>query len=187
MTRTATISKQQLLDAAFSIATEEGLAHLNIRKIAERCNVSVGSLYNYFPTKGDLIADVVARFWRQAVPADIMRTHPGESFIDFYERISEDMRAVFAEFQENWLAQLATIDKSNLKAGMELEQEYFEHIQRGMLAVLEADEGIDKSAFDDEFTPEQVCAFAWGSLIMSLRKPDMTHTLAVILRRVLYK
>lgn len=186
MSRAATISKQQILDAAFEIATGEGLAALNIRSAAERCNVSVGSIYNYYPTKGQLIADVVARFWRQAVPADIMRALPGESFIDFYVRIAGELRGVFTEFEENWLVQLATIDKKNLKAGTELEREYFEHIQRGMLAVLEADGSIDRTVFGEDLTPEQVCSLAWGSIMMSLRNPALTSTMAALLRRTLY-
>ncbi len=186
MSRAATITKQQILDAAFDLATTEGLAALNIRSAAERCNVSVGSIYNYYPTKGMLIADVVAKFWMQAVPADIMRAHPGETFLEFYVRIARSLRDVFAEFEENWLVQLASIDKRSLQAGTELEQAYFQHIQNGMLTVLEADGSINHEAFGPDMTREQLCSLAWGSIMMSLRNPALVDTFAALMRRALY-
>lgn len=186
MSRSATITKQQILDAAFEIATGEGLAALNIRSAAERCNVSVGSIYNYYHTKGQLIADVVARFWRQAIPADLMRAHPGETYLDFYIRIAADLRGVFEEFEENWLVQLVAIDKCSLQASTQLEQEYFQHIQKGMLEVLEADTTVDRSIFGADLQPEQLCSLSWGSIMMSLRNPELAETFAAVLRRTLY-
>ena len=54
------ISKQQILDAAFALASESGLAGLSIRDVARACNVAVGTVYNSYPTKNDLVNDVVA-------------------------------------------------------------------------------------------------------------------------------
>ena len=47
------ISKQQILDTAFAIASESGLSGLSIREVARACNVAVGTVYNSYPTKYD--------------------------------------------------------------------------------------------------------------------------------------
>ena len=48
-------SRQELIDAAMEISRTEGVHKVNIRNIAKKCSISVGVLYNYFPTKTDLI------------------------------------------------------------------------------------------------------------------------------------
>lgn len=60
------ISKEQILDAAYEIATAKGLGALSIRAVAAACGVAVGTVYNSYPTKSDLVNDVVGRFWQRA-------------------------------------------------------------------------------------------------------------------------
>ena len=40
------ISKEQILDAAYEIATTKGLGALSIRAVAAACGVAVGTVYN---------------------------------------------------------------------------------------------------------------------------------------------
>ena len=46
--------KNQILEQARTILEKEGCAKLNIRQIAKLSGISVGTVYNYFPTK-DLV------------------------------------------------------------------------------------------------------------------------------------
>jgi AcrR family transcriptional regulator len=50
-----------LLTAAAHILAEDGLAAASTNRIAERAGVSVGSLYQYFPTKEALVAALIER------------------------------------------------------------------------------------------------------------------------------
>ena len=59
-------SKEELVAAALEIAREEGVHKVSIRNIAHKCSISVGVLYNYFPTKADLIFAVVSHFWEMS-------------------------------------------------------------------------------------------------------------------------
>ena len=58
MNKTAT-SRQALLEAAREIARRDGLEHISIRRTAAMCGVSVGTVYNYYPAKSDLILAVI--------------------------------------------------------------------------------------------------------------------------------
>lgn len=107
----AIIDKQHILDAAFSLACDEGLEHVNMRSVANACGVSVGSLYNYFPTKADLVSEVVALYWHDAIPAKAMIALDGEGFVDFCRRLSNELHEAVTDFQETWLVQLAALDK----------------------------------------------------------------------------
>lgn len=50
-----------ILQAATRILEDEGLAALNTNHIAERAGVSVGSLYQYFPTKEAILTEIIRR------------------------------------------------------------------------------------------------------------------------------
>ena len=52
---TVVTSREQILGAAKEIAALEGVAQISIRGVAKACGVSVGSIYNYFPTKSELV------------------------------------------------------------------------------------------------------------------------------------
>ena len=44
-------SKEELLDTARQIVFQEGIDQLSIRALAKKLNISVGAVYNYFPSK----------------------------------------------------------------------------------------------------------------------------------------
>lgn len=60
---TVVTSKEQILKASRELIRREGWSAVNIRSVAAGCGVSVGSIYNYFDSKADLIGAVVESVW----------------------------------------------------------------------------------------------------------------------------
>ena len=58
---TVITSKEAILETSRKLIQENGWAAVNIRSVAQACNISVGSVYNYFDSKSDLIAATVER------------------------------------------------------------------------------------------------------------------------------
>lgn len=48
-------TKQQLF--------EEGYANISLRKIAKNCHIAVGTIYNYFPDKETILANILLEDW----------------------------------------------------------------------------------------------------------------------------
>ena len=67
-------SKEIMLETSRAMAAEKGLSSVNIRALAKRCGVAVGSVYNYFPSKAALLAETVAGVW-----ADIFHMTEGST------------------------------------------------------------------------------------------------------------
>lgn len=57
----ATATVEAILEASAHILEREGLGSLNTNHIAERAGVSVGSLYQYFPTKQAILTEIIRR------------------------------------------------------------------------------------------------------------------------------
>jgi AcrR family transcriptional regulator len=52
--------EQAILNAALSLAGEGGMEAVQIAAVAKRANIAAGTVYRYFPSKTDQIADVIA-------------------------------------------------------------------------------------------------------------------------------
>lgn len=55
--------KETIFDCAKQILMEDGYAQLNVRTIAKKCGVSVGTVYNYFEDKRVLDMMLMQSFW----------------------------------------------------------------------------------------------------------------------------
>jgi AcrR family transcriptional regulator len=72
---------RQILDAAFEVFAERGLASARLDDIARRAGVSKGTIYLYFPSKEDLFREVVRTTVGDAVD-DLARRLNGASALD---------------------------------------------------------------------------------------------------------
>ena len=52
--------EQAILDAAGAVAAEGGMAAVQIAEVAARAGIAAGTVYRYFPSKTDLVAELVA-------------------------------------------------------------------------------------------------------------------------------
>ena len=59
----------RLIEEAKKQIEESGYGTMTIRSVAARCGVGVGTVYNYFPSKEDLVAKHVLDDWKQCITA----------------------------------------------------------------------------------------------------------------------
>ena len=56
-------SKEEILKHSRELLQKKGWNAINIRALATACHVSVGSIYNYFPSKAELVSETIASVW----------------------------------------------------------------------------------------------------------------------------
>lgn len=59
--------KKLIKEAAREELTEKGIEGFNMRGIAKRCSLGVGTLYHYYPDKLSLLTDLLNEDWNQKV------------------------------------------------------------------------------------------------------------------------
>lgn len=59
--RRAAARRNQILDAAAEVFAEKGFARATTKEIADRADVSEGTIYNYFESKGDILLALTDR------------------------------------------------------------------------------------------------------------------------------
>lgn len=182
------ISKQQILDTAFDIACTSGLSGLSIRDVAHACNVAVGTVYNSFPTKNDLVTDIVGRFWNEALADRMPRAASGDDFIQFCQELALQLSKALEKFRDNWLTEIAALDTQGLASARQREESCFAHIRAGLSVTLERDPKVIRSRLQGSLAPDLLCAFVWDSMLSSIKHGDPScETLFALLRRTLYE
>ena len=120
---------RQLLEEAAAQIARQGYAKTTVRSVASACGVAVGTVYNYFPSKEQLIAAFVAADWQKALAA--MQPAQGDGAEDCLRRIYEQLRA----FTQKHNALFTDPDAARAAAGVML----FRHLQlREQLACIVA-------------------------------------------------
>ena len=61
--------ENRLIEEAKRQIGEEGYSAMTIRSVAKACGVGIGTVYNYFPSKDDLLASWLLQDWKDCVTA----------------------------------------------------------------------------------------------------------------------
>jgi AcrR family transcriptional regulator len=100
---------ETLLEAAAQVLETKGLEGFNTNAVAERAGVSIGSLYQYFPSKDALTVGLMERendrFYREALAA--LDHASGPAALDHLIRV-----AVWQQFARPTLARLLDVEES---------------------------------------------------------------------------
>lgn len=181
-----TIEREALVQEAYRLAAEGGLASIGIREVAAACGVSVGTIYNHFPAKSDLVAEVVAVFWRDSLALESCSPRPDEDFVCYVGRVYAAMRVTLAEFRSDWLPEIRALALRGEPVGHDRERLVFDHMRAGLVSVLARDPKADVSRLSN-VDADELCAFVLESMMSSLSDGMSTcHVLSAILRAALY-
>lgn len=180
------ISKEQLLKNAEDIVVAEGLEALSIRRLAAESHVSVGTIYNYFAAKNDLVAAVVSRFWRAAV-SGVIECYEEANFERFIAQLYARLHEHFLTFEHDWLGQLSALSQHDRQYGKHVEAQYFAYMRQRMVAVLLADEAVSEAVWTESLTPEALVGVIFEQMLVELRKgSENCGVLLAILHKLLY-
>ena len=91
---------ETILDATARILVEDGYTRTSTNRVAERAGVSIGSLYQYFPSREALVAGV-ARRHSERLKDELERALPSTSGLGLKDAISILLAAVMSAHRIN--------------------------------------------------------------------------------------
>lgn len=74
--------RKRILDATIALASEGGFDAVQMREVADRADVALGTLYRYFPSKIHLLVNALGREFGRAEAAWADREVPGDTPAD---------------------------------------------------------------------------------------------------------
>ena len=182
----AIASKEAIMQVCRRIVAEKGPTALNMRLVADECHIALGTLYNYYEDKDELVLAAVESIWRDIFHPD-QRCAAGASFpeyvADLYARIRKGAEA-YPNFLTGHSVSIVGTRRGEAKSAME---RTFAHMKGGMLEVLWADQAVREDAFTAHFSREDFVSFVLDYMLVLLIRgqPDCAVLLEVI-RRAIY-
>lgn len=170
----ATTSREELLEGAYRIAETHGIVALSVRGLANECAVSVGTVYNYFGSKSDLVVDTVELFFRRAFFEEFCRLEPEVDFGTYCRNLFSSMEGVLDRFRTNWLKGVRSLPEAELVAARAREAAQFEHALHGLQRVFEHDPRIDQAVLPEGVDSLAVCTLVLNNLLSCLRTSNAT-------------
>ncbi|MEG1191327.1 MAG: TetR/AcrR family transcriptional regulator [Oscillospiraceae bacterium] len=181
------ISKEKILRVSSALLQEGKSESLNMRTLASLCGVSVGSIYNYFPTKAALEIAVVEELWHRVFQSELWTINPESGFV---EAVSLMLERICASRQENlklFLAHQKMIGKSGRAFGKDAMEHYFRQLKDSLLSSLLSDKDVSPQAFSETFTPQALVDYVFGCMLSSLGGADSGgDILPQLLEKALY-
>jgi AcrR family transcriptional regulator len=178
--------KETILKTCRQMVAEQGLGALNIRAVAEKCDIALGLVYYYFPSKNDLIIATIESVWE-----DIFRLNTGskkpENFTNCVEQIFNQIQAGTQKYPNFFtLHSLSISDKNKTEASHKM-QKYLAKIKKNLLAALDADSNVRPDAFSPDFPKPEFIDFILLNIIsLLLRKQRNSNTLSEVINRSIY-
>lgn len=164
---TVVTSREAILDVSRELVKRQGQEAVSIRTVAAACGVSVGSIYNYFESKTDLVAATVESVW-----CDIFHFPEDksifESFIGCAEWIFDSMRSGSEKYPGFFASHSMGFSGDEKADGTQLMSRSWEHIRSRLSMVLMHDKNVRPGAFDDVFTQEKFVEIIFWLVIAAL-------------------
>ena len=183
---TVITSKEAIMQVCRRIVAEKGLTALNMRLVADECHIALGTLYNYYADKDELVLATVESIWRDIFHADqqcVADVSFSDYVADLYARIRKGAE-VYPNFLTGHSISIASAKRGEAKSAME---HTFAHMKAGMLEVLQTDQAVRGNAFTSSFSQEDLIGFVLDHMLILLvqGQPDCTVLLEII-RRAIY-
>lgn len=180
------IDRDKLVAQAYAIASHDGISALSVRKVAAACGIAVGSVYGYFPTKADLTAAVLTRFFDENLSDELCAMRSGERFTSYVRRFREALCAARADMNVDWFVEMRRLPSGEQEVLEAVRAPMLAHIERGLTRVLDADEAVDRSRLVGPMSAEALCRYVLRAVFASLMESGECETLFALLDAALY-
>ena len=170
-------SDKTILQASRTLLQEQGWTALNIRSVAAACGVSVGSIYNRFGSKSQLVAATVESIWQEIF---CLPQEPG-AFADLLSCVAW----LFQRLEESRQTYPGFLSVHALCFSQE--ERSWAHIKQFLLAVLAQDPQVRPGTFHEGFSAEDFVDLLFSLLLGALlRKDAPCAPILALIRRTIY-
>lgn len=185
MNKTIT-SREAILSAGKEIIVQSGIQGLNMRDVAQQCGISVGTVYNYFPSKSDLVVATIESVWIEILQDSQVHISPcsfAEAIVSLFDSIQKGSQRYPSFFSVHSMS-AASFDKGK---GREAMNRFVIHIKNGLLKSLDCDPGVKQGVFSNQFAKPDFVGFVFSNMVtLLMEQAESCDFLLEIVKRTIY-
>lgn len=185
MNKTVT-SKEDILKAGKQIVAENGLQAINMRLVAERCGVAVGSVYNYFSSKNDLTVAIVEAVWNEII-GDVSVCGLEYDFLENVKSLFCSIKRSGEKYPLFFSDHSAVLAQHGKEQGRAVMESYFKIIKTKLFTSLQNDRRINDSFFSEKCTQTDFVDFVFSNLLsLLIQNKKSCDVLTEIIKSAIY-
>ncbi len=168
---------QLILQASKDIAYTKGLSKVSMRKIAEKCDIALGTIYNYYPTKVDIILAIVEDFWKECFAGLNEKFTSDMNFFEKLEQLYVHIKNYTDRFEENWLHDLSSLPYDSKTKSKERETQISKeliYIFKDMLIMHK--EELNKDVFSF-YSENEISTFILNNFMIMLKSNNQSYNM----------
>ncbi|MEN6637297.1 MAG: TetR/AcrR family transcriptional regulator [Clostridiaceae bacterium] len=174
--------KKTLLACANRIECSEGVGAISIRRLASEANIAVGTVYNYFESKQEVLMALTETYWKEAL-VEMHKRISAERFGDQLQEIITFLRSKMNDCAEILMRSL----RDDAEAGRMRMASMQRVLRQSLVERIDRDSAIPTCVWTESFTKEAFADFAFNNILSLLqRKDEDAITFLVIVNRTLY-
>ena len=181
------ISKNDILEVSKQIILDNGVNTINIRDIAKKCGISVGSIYNYFPSKSDLICLTIQSIWEDifSITKDYYKFN---NFSEFILLLIENIKPKIDNYPNFFTIHSLVFNEYDEKTqGKIFMNKYLENLKKTFIYVLNNDTKIKKNIFNEILTKEKFIDYIFNLFISLLfEKTNEYQSFILLIEKYIY-
>ena len=171
-----------LLASARQIACQQGVDAISIRNLAADVGVSVGTVYNYYESKQDVLLALTEEYW-QGVLEELQQSVTAERFPDQIAEMTIFLRSRMNDCAEILMKSLHAYPEP----GKERMAAMQSRLKWSLIQRLKQDSAVCSGIWGGAFTQEAFAGFVLQNLLYLLQdKGSDMEPLLEIIRRILY-
>ncbi len=180
-------SQEAILSVGKEIVLENGLQGLNMRVLAKRCGIAIGSIYYYFPTKSDLIVATIESIWKDIIQGNKISKDQSD-FVNSIQSLFFNILTGLERYPSFFSSHSMNIEAFDKIKGHDSMNKYFSHMKNNLMTILNTDINVKSDAFSSSFTKEDFIDFVVSNLITLLMKQaNSCDFLLDVIKRLIYK
>ncbi len=178
-------TEEDILKISKTYIVQHGFSSFNIRAITKECGISVGTIYNYFPSKNALLIATVASIWEEIFQplSDLANFDHFVDVVKCMYRTIENGNSKYSDFFSLHNLHFASDEK---KEGIEMMNQYFSKLKKNLLFVLQKDVQVNQARFSSDFPEDKFIDYIFSLLLSLLLKKEDPVPLFTFISNYLY-
>lgn len=179
-------SREEIMRVSRKIVSEKGLPALNMRALAKECGIALGTLYNYYSDKDELVVAAIESVWQ-----DILEKSAPDSGVRFSQYVTQIYARILSglkDYPDFFAAHSISVAGSAKGKARGTMERCFGKIRAELHAALLADKNVDRGIFSETFREENLIGHILDTITISIIKGKSDcAALTEILDRLLYR
>jgi AcrR family transcriptional regulator len=120
--------KQLILSKAKEILYNQGYHKLSMRGLSKACDIALGTIYNYYPTKKELVVEMMTDYWQNYLDSVEEIVNSKADIYIKLNNIFNELEVFIQNFRQYWLTPELYGSQEYVEGGLQKEYVFMEKL-----------------------------------------------------------